>query len=161
VRAASHSGSTSRAFSNSAWKSIRCTGTEPGFFIGAGISETNHAILGDQNGAGLARNPHRTACSCLLSPDMALLPAPVLVLINFKRLRILRALLARGPAFFLLLTGPPASPPRNGPFALCTGVIGEDDLGFVFAKRAGPMAIFSNDQTNPADETSHHSTSCL
>ena len=32
----------------------------------------------------------------------------------------------------------PAPQPRNGPFALCAGVIGEDDLGFVSAKRTEP-----------------------
>ena len=34
------------------------------------------------------------SCSCLLSPDMALLPAPVLVLTNFKEVRIFQAILA-------------------------------------------------------------------
>src|ERR1700730_9004914 len=62
--------------------------------------EASHAIFGDQNGSGLAWNSHRLACYAAVVAVIARF-APLLF---FRRVRKLRALLARCPVFSLLFT---------------------------------------------------------
>jgi hypothetical protein len=75
-----------------------------------------------------------SAPDCLLSPCYSSDPALFARLLFFSQVQIFRALLARPRCILLLLTGKRTSQPRNRSFALCTGVMGEEGLGFVLAK---------------------------